>query len=176
MHTRYFRKKNPECIPNEIEWIEMTGQEFYRFVNSPEGQGRYFIDMETVVLEATKEELRKYKAEQDHSHYLKEQEKGWNILSISAIQDSQGYSGEEAIPDETQDVEAEAFVLMEIKQLRTALRQLDAENYQLIYTLYLANERKTMRQLSQESGIPVMTLQNRKRRILWQLKKSLRFE
>lgn len=37
--------KDPKCRPEEIEWIEMTGREFYCFVHSPEGQNRHFIDM-----------------------------------------------------------------------------------------------------------------------------------
>ena len=63
MHTRYFRLKNPKCRPEEIEWIEMSGREFYCFVNSPEGQGRHFIDMDDVVLEASEGETRRYKSE-----------------------------------------------------------------------------------------------------------------
>ncbi len=70
MYTRYFRKKNPKCKLNEIEWIEMTGKESYRFVNSPEGQYRYFINMGDVVLEVTQAEARAYRAEKDHSNYL----------------------------------------------------------------------------------------------------------
>lgn len=63
MYKRYFRMKDPRCKPNEIEWIEMTGNEFYRFVNSPEGRGRHFIDMDDVVLEASEFEARSFKAE-----------------------------------------------------------------------------------------------------------------
>jgi len=80
----------------------VTGQEFYRFVNSPEGQGRYFIDMNTVVLETTKAEACQYRAEQDHSNYLKSQEKDWCILSL---QTDCNYNGEDTIKDESQDVE-----------------------------------------------------------------------
>lgn len=39
MYKRDFRMKGPKCTPNEIEWIEMTGREFYHFVNSPERWG-----------------------------------------------------------------------------------------------------------------------------------------
>ena len=60
--------------------------------------------------------------------------------------------------------------------VRMALSQLDEASYQLIYALYLAKERKTVRQFSQENSIPVMTVENRKRRILKLLKKFLKFE
>ena len=82
MYKRYFRMKDPKCKPDEIEWTEMTGSEFYRFVNSPEGQGRYFIDMGDVVLESSKREAQVHRAEKDHSDYLKEQEEGWSIVSL----------------------------------------------------------------------------------------------
>ena len=85
MHTRYFRLKDPKCRPEEIEWIEMSGREFYCFVNSPEGQGRHFIDMDDVVLEASESETRQYKSEKNHSYYIQAQEDGWSTLSIYAI-------------------------------------------------------------------------------------------
>ena len=79
MYKRYFRMKDPRCKPNEIEWIEMTGNEFYRFVNSPEGRGRHFIDMDDVVLEASESEVRSFKAEKNHSYYIQAQEEGWSM-------------------------------------------------------------------------------------------------
>ena len=171
MYTRYFRRKDPKCRPEEIEWIEMSGKEFYRFVNSSEGQGRYFIDMGDVVLEASKREAQIHRAEKDHSDYLKEQEEGWSTLSIYA--DEYGYSGEEIIADEAHDVEAEAIMRIETAALQKALTRLDSQSYQLIHSLYLADTRKTLRQLSQDSGIPIMTLQDRKRNALSWLGREL---
>jgi len=151
----------------------MTGKEFYRFVNSPEGQGRHFIDMGDVVLEASKHEAQVHRAEKDHSDYLKEQEEGWSIVSIYTIEDENGCNGEEVAVDETQDVETEAIMRIETAALRKALIRLDSESYQLIHALYLADTRKTLRQLSLDSGIPVMTLQDRKKKILALLGREL---
>ena len=166
MYKRYFRMKDPKCKPEQIEWIEMTGREFYRFVNSPEGQGRHFIDMDDVVLEASETEARSFRTEQNHSYYIQTQEEGWSTLSLYAIEDKNGCSGEEAVMDEAQDVEAEVMKRMESAALRRALEHLDSESYQMIHALYLADTRKTLRQLSLDSGIPVMTLQDRKKKIL----------
>lgn len=66
MHTRYFHKKDPFCKPEAIEWIEMSGGEYYRFVTDPKNKGRCFIDMGDVVLEVTEAEARDYKAERNH--------------------------------------------------------------------------------------------------------------
>lgn len=60
--------------------------------------------------------------------------------------------------DKKQDVEAATILQMELDSLRKSLALLDTDSFQLIYDLYLADERKTLRQLSQERGIPVMTL------------------
>lgn len=144
----------------------MTGKEFYRFVNSPEGQGRHFVDMGDVVLEASKHEAQVHRAEKDHSDYLKEQEDGWSTVYIYTIEDENGCNGEEVAVDETQDVETEAIMRIETAALRKALIQLDSESYRLIHALYLADTHKTLRQLSLDSGIPVMTLQDRKEKSL----------
>ena len=173
MNTRYFRMKDPKCMAEKIEWIEMTGKEFYHFVKSPEGQNRHFIDMGDVVLEATEAQARQYKTEQNHRFYILAQEEGWNTSSIYTIADRNGYSGEEIIEDDTQDVEAEVILRMERSALQMALRQLDEKSRVLIDSLYLADTRKTLRQLSQDSGIPVMTLQDRKKKILSFLKQEL---
>ena len=168
MYTRYFRRKDPKCRPEEIEWIEMSGKEFYRFVNSSEGQGRYFIDMGDVVLEASKREAQIHRAEKDHSDYLKEQEDGWSTLSIYA--DEYGYSGEEIIADEAHDVEAEAIMLIETVALQKALTRLDSQSYQLIHALYLADNQKTEREIAQELGVSQNAINKQKKKILKTLK------
>ena len=96
-----------------------------------------------------------------------------SILSIYTIEEEDGCNGEEVIKDDTEDVEAKAILNTEIKSLQKALAQLDMESYRLIYALYLAKKRESLRQLSQETGIPVMTLQDRKKKILATLKQKL---
>ena len=170
MYTRYFRLKDPTCRPEKIEWIEMSGKEFYDFVNSPEGQGRHFIDMEDVVLETTEEQACQYKAERNHHYYIQSQEDGWNTLSIYTIEDESGYSGEEVVRDETQDVEAEVILRMERRALRTALYQLDEDSRMLIHALYLADERKTEREIAQERGVSQVAIHKQKKKILAAIK------
>lgn len=122
--------------------------------------------MDDIVLETTEAEVRQYRAEQNHHCYIQTQKAGWNTLSLYVIEDGSGYSGEDVVPDDTQDVEVEAIMRIEKLALYAALAQLDVESYHLIYMLYLAPERKSLRELSSESGIPVMTLQGRKKKAL----------
>lgn len=170
MYTRYFRMKDPKCSPEKIEWVEMTGKEFYRFVNSPEGQGRHFIDMGDVVLEGTQAQARTYRAEKDHSDYLKEQEENLIILSLYTLEDDIGCNGEEVILDELMDVESEAIININTNALRKALAWLDPESYLLIYDLYLADNRKTERSLADEFGLSQNAIHKRKKKILNRLK------
>jgi len=158
--------KDPKCKPEQIEWIEMTGREFYRFVHSSESRGRHFVDMDDVVLEATEAEARNYKAEQNHHYYIQAQEEGWRTMSIYAIGDENGCTGEEVAVDETQDVETEAIQSMERKALLAALSHLDAESRLLIQALYLADERKTERDLAQERGVSQVAIHKQKKKIL----------
>lgn len=63
--------KDPSCRKRDIERIKMSGREFYQFIKSPESQGRYFIDMGDVILEASQEDARAYKTEQDRRYYIR---------------------------------------------------------------------------------------------------------
>lgn len=170
MYKRFFRMKDPDCRQKKIEWIEMTGKEFYRFVNSPEGQGRYFIDMDDVVLEATEVEYNQYKAEKNHHYYIQTQEDGWSTVSIDAVGDEHGCSGEEVVRDDTQDVEAEAILRIECNILQSALCQLDEGSRLLIRALYLADKRSTERELAHKLGVSQNAVNKQKKKILKKLK------
>lgn len=170
MNKRYFRLKDPECKRNETEWIEMSGSEFYRFVSSPAGRGRYFIDMGDVVLESSKREAQVHRAEKDHSDYLKEQEEGWSTVSLYTIEDESKCSGEDIIEDVTQNVEAETIARIEHKALISALSHLDAESRQLIQALYLSDTRKTEREFALENGVSQVAIHKQKKKVLARLK------
>lgn len=176
LYTRYFRKKGPLCNPETVKWIEMSGGEYYQFIIDPKNKGRLFVDMSDVVLEVTAAEASDYKAEMNHNYYIRTWENGWSTVSLYAIEGTNGYSGEEVIVDQAQDVEAEVLMRLDSEAVRMALSQLDTASYFLIYALYLAKERKTVRQFSQENHIPVITVGNRKQRILKLLKNFLKFE
>lgn len=170
MHTRYFRKKDPFCQPEAIEWIEMSGREYYRFVTDPKNKGRCFIDMGDVVLECTKAEYKQYKAEDDHSSYILEQEADWITLSLEAAAVEKGICREELIADMAQDVEDAAIRRIEINALHSALAQLDAKSYQMISALYAPQNRKTERELAMVEAVSQNAIHKQKEKILKTLK------
>lgn len=170
MRTRYFRKKDPFCKPEAIEWIEMNGREYYSFVTDPQNKDRFFIDMGDVVLEVTEAETRDYKAEKNHNYYIRTQEGEWSTVSLYAAEDANGCSGEEVAVDEAQDVETQVLMRLDSAAVREALIQLDEESYRLIWELYLAAERKTERELAQILGVSQNAVNKQKNKILKSLK------
>lgn len=168
MARQYFRKKDPTApIP---EWIEMSGQEFYRFTRSPEGRGRCFIDFDDYVIEASRDQYEEWRKEKDHSDYLREQEEKLLFLSLySGAIDEYG-NGEDVIADERVNVEESTFLADQARTLGSMLQKLDSPSYWLIHELYLAEERKTERALAEELGVSQNAVHKRKKKILKKLK------
>ena len=171
MAKRYYRKNN-SSEPNG--WVEMTGKEFYQFVQDPRNRGRYFIDMGDVVLETTESTCREHKAEENHHTYLLKQQEGVEIVSLQSKLRGESMTVQDIVADQTQEVEAAAVRSLLMQEMYAALRQLPEDERGMIYILYLNRPQKTISELSRESGIPLMTLQNKKLRILAKLRRSLK--
>lgn len=175
MAKRYFRKRDPAAQESNLEWIEMSGQEFYRFITSPAGRGCFFIDMEDVVIEAPKEVYEEWRREQSWKNYHQNQATkiGVKILPLNSDEISERGSGADVIPDETVHVEEDAILSSEIHDLHTALSQLDPASYQIIYSYYLADGHKTESQIAEELRISQSAVHKRKKKILKYLKNWL---
>ena len=175
MANRYFVWKSIPINPQDIEWAEISGTEFYQLLKSPAARGRYFIDMDDFILEVSKENHDQWHREKERLNYRKKKllERGFTVISLYSDAISENGSGEDVIPDDMVFVEEESLLIAEVRDLYSALAKLDKASRQLIYDLYLAKEPKSLRQLSRETGVPVMTLQDRKKRIFLQLKQIL---
>ena len=138
MYTRYFRKRDPHSKAGSIEWVEMTGAEYYQFVTNLQNKDRHFINMGDVVLECSKAEYKRFKTEDDHSSYILEQEEGWSTISLSILEQKEFASGEETIVDTNPSVEETAIQSLLSQELYKALRELPTPDYLIIYELYLA--------------------------------------
>ena len=133
-----------------VEWIEMSGREYYIFVTDPENKDRYFIDMGDVVLECSKSEYKKFKTEDDHSSYILEQSEGWTILSLCELADGERRSGEELIPAECEDVSDLAIRNIRLHALQSALQELSEDEYRMVMLKYhpqFAMSEKKIREL-----------------------------
>ena len=170
MARQYLRKSEPYDQNPSSDWIMMTGKEFYQFINSPEGRNRYFIMWNDLVIEAPKEQCNDWLSEQEHCGYLRQHENGWNTISLYSDLVQEGTEGEELISDPAVDVELSAIANIRRNALLAALRHLDHQSFYLIYSLYLARQPKTERELAAEVGISQQAIHRRKEKILRKLK------
>ena len=69
MKKQYYRKKELAAMNNDLEWIQKSGQEFYQFITSSEGRGRYFIDMGNIVIEAPQDIYKAWHREHSYQQY-----------------------------------------------------------------------------------------------------------
>ena len=173
MARQYYRKSGPNDQRSHDGWVQMSGKEFYAFVSSPEGKQRYFIDLEDVVLEATKEQYTEWLREKRHSEYMRMCEAGWETVSLYSSAVSEAGSGEEIIPDTAIDVETEAIENIRQAALREALLELDCKSFLLINALYGTEARRSERDLASEFGVSQPAIHKQKKKILEILKFSV---
>lgn len=170
MGRQYFRKANPAGTDQDVQWIEMNGREFYQFIMSPEGQGRYFVDLEDYIIEASKSQYEEWRREKDHSDYLAEHGADVPILSLYSEAINENGNGEDVVADHEVNVEESAFRSIRLKALRLALSQLDPASYLLIRSLYLEVPRKTERALAKELGVSQNAVNKQKKKVFRHLK------
>lgn len=170
MAKQYYIKKDPFVNGPNVEWIAINGQEFYQLITSPAGKGRYFIDMDDFMIEATKKDYTEWRKEKDHHDYLCEQEADIRLLSLYSDMPIESGSGEEFIPDKTVNTEELAIKAIIRSEVLSALGTLDDESYRLIDALILSDCRKSERDLASESGLSQKAINKRKNKILKNLK------
>ncbi len=170
MATRYFRKSLPHTEGAESYWVEMTGREFYDFVNSPEAKGRYFIVMDDLVIETNEQQFRKWLSEKNHSDYLRRCEVGIQTLSLYSDDISESRNGEDVLSDSS-DLEELVVTKLRCHTLRAAMSELSADDNYLLYKLYFAENTCSENELAEELGITQQGIHKRKKKILKNLKK-----
>jgi len=103
--------------------------------------------------------------------YLEERDTANGVFYYSAL-DMEGTNGEDAIPDLTsprmEDVVMDKLLA---EKLHQCLLQLSKEEQELILILFFQDKSEV--QLAKESGIPRMTIHDRKMKILRTLKKLM---
>lgn len=130
-----------------------------------------FIQLDDILLEVSKREYETIDAEEQRLKYINRTERNIKIISYDK-EDDNGTVLKDVIPDSNYNLEFEIERKMEIEKLEEALFQLNDEEYNLIKALFF--EQKTLREYAEMLGIPFMTIQNRKNKILEKLKKILK--
>ena len=159
-------------------WTRLTGKALYDFLQTERGKNTYFFDDTDekgvcIGVEISDAETRTNLIKEDkHNTYLRQMrdKSGLETVSFDFIETPDGEScGDEIIVGDD-NLEESVFHSIDLKKLRAALQTLSAEEYNLIFALYLQNNPMTERAYSAQYSIPQKTINDRKNRILKKLK------
>lgn len=132
---------------------------------------KYLIKVQGQLVSVTEEVYLTYYRMKRRELHLKEKDIKHGVFHYSAL-DTKETNGEDAIPDlissRVEDVVTDKLIS---EKLHQCLAQLSREEQELIFTLFFQN--KSEHQMAAETGIPRMTINNRKKRILGRLKKLM---
>lgn len=133
---------------------------------------KYIIRVQGELVEVTEEVYRAYHGLERHTLTLDEKDER-NGKTLYSSLDTAETLGEEMIPDlDAVSVEDAAIALIFHEQLRRALALLAPAERKLIDEIYFKG--LSERQVSKQSGVPYMTVHNRKVRILKKLSRLMR--
>ena len=128
-----------------------------------------------MLLEVEKEEYEDFYREVERHKYVIGESKRFTHISIDEMpkdDDDIEVRGADILKDNNVDVDFEVQKKIELEQLKKELLKLSEDDYKIIKALFF-NE-QTVRKYAKQTGIPVMTIQNRKMKILEKLKKILK--
>ena len=132
---------------------------------------KYFIPVDGKYYETTKEIYEVYYRMDRRERYLEERDLKKGVVNFSDMGDSY-CSAEEILSDKDTDIETEIMNKMLMETVLEAISILDEEEKWLIQELFFCG--KSQRQLSKETDISLMTINNRKKRVLEKLRKQLK--
>ena len=131
----------------------------------------YRIKVQGQLVPVSEEVYYTYYRMERRERYLEERDMAHGVFYYRAM-DTDETNGEDAIPDlDSPPVEDMIMDKLIAEKLHKCLAQLPKEEQELIFSLFFQN--KSEHQLAAETGIPRMTIHNRKKRILTQLKKLI---
>ena len=136
----------------------------------PPYNGRRFLRLHGYLMEVDQKTYIEFRRQQRREKYLREEAELHNQFSYNSA-DTDEYSGEELIVDILTNVENAALREIMIESVRMMVASLPSNDHSLIHALFY--EDMTEREYAEKTGIPSMTVHDRKIRILRQMKKSL---
>ncbi len=156
-------------IKEKSHYVELSYEEFCsRKATNKTYVDKLFLPIQGCLIETDLTHYTEYYRDREHHRYLQKQESAYHVISIEAINADDSF---DAIPDEDAKVEEAAIHKIMLDKLRSALSTLSDDEQKLVNAIFF--EGLSEREFSRISGIPQMTINNRKRRILTKLKKFL---
>lgn len=178
MRKTYFAWANPQ----RTAWIEMTGEEFYQFINREENKHRKFIPADDELeesenaynyIEVTIEEYREWDRKRK-KRARDAEKKPLEIVSLEMVisVDSQGVALtlEDILSDTHEDNNHAKELLM---KLPLALRELSEEERAIIQIAFWGDKTMKETEMGAILGMPQSTFNFRKKKILKKLQEIL---
>lgn len=137
----------------------------------PAIRSRRFIAVDNRLYEATPEQFREWKREQNRKAYQKSSFPEYGVVSFDAFVKEDGTSACEFIPNEASDIAEEAAAELMIETLHRAFEKLTVEDRHLIQSIYFKG--MTEREYAGIIGISQPAVPKRLCRVIRQLKKYL---
>jgi RNA polymerase sigma factor (sigma-70 family) len=178
MEKKFYIWKDPSCNGGDIEWLRLTGEEFFAMLKRAENKSRCFIrlcdditmEADVIFIEATREQYLDWRKEQNAKNYLRQQQAGTVTLSLDIEpQESDFTSLYEAIADRRTDVEQTVLSLLAHETLKSALKSLDNTEMSLLSEIYVRC--RPAAEIAREQGVHRSTVIRQVSGILKKLKK-----
>ncbi len=180
MSKKYLVWKDPNCNGKNIEWLDLSKDEFLDLVNQPESANRYFVKLsgetrdEIIYIEATEERYKAWKKEKNNEYYLRQQKqkRGFQEWPLAVLLRD---LNEEFVADivslETETLEDFAERDMFLQNLQLALKELPQDELDIVVKLYLLKEKNwTEREIAKALGISQVAVNKKKKKILKKLR------
>lgn len=153
------------------QYEEITYEELLRRCDADETYPqRKLIPLHGMLMEVSPEEYIDFYKKKNRQLYLKKQSVSNGDISYDMLT-TDDFSGEDILIDPAQDVADQVEARLMTDKLLRCLPLLTAEEQELIRALFY--DGRTEREWSAKTGIPPMTIHDRKVRILKKLKKLL---
>lgn len=178
MANKYYVWKDPNCGGQDIQWVELTGREFFALFKQPENKLRRFVrlgneisdDEDMVYLEATEAQYIEWRNEKNARYYRAKQRDPYTNISIDMVVDKSEYILlAETIADAKSNTEDAAFASLQNETLHRILMQFTDKERYLITQIYFKN--RAVGDLAIELGVAQSTVSMRLKRLLKRLKK-----
>jgi len=178
MANSFWRWKDANCNGKNIEWVEMTVNEFKAFMKSDEREGRYFIrlgkeiccEADVIFIEATYEQYQNWRSEMLHHFYLRRVNPGFKEVSLDYYDEDNDLSMHEIVAAAGFTPE-EITVVSEIKNiLWIAISSLNEKRRTAILAKFYWYPDKSDEEVAALLGVSYDIYKNWKYRALHQLK------
>lgn len=123
----------------------------------------YFINLGYAVMETDEENYRSFHKERARERYLAKLDNDNQLLSYNAL-DNEEFQGSDIVLDSSEPLDEQVIRKDLISKLLDIIDSLQDRDKVLIKNIFLAG--LSERELSRITGVPLMTINNRKKRIL----------